>query len=196
MKLLTSFAIATTLSAPAFAGGLTEPVAEPVIVPVAIAVPVSADWTGFYAGAQLGYGDANTDVAGVEGNGAFGGIHGGYRYDFGQFVAGAELAYNGSDIDLGTTGKLDDLTQLKFTAGYDLGKTLVYGTVGASYANATVGGVEYNDTGYVFGVGMDYAINDKWTVGGELARNSFDNFDGTGLDAGGNTAQIRVGYRF
>ncbi len=43
---------------------------------------------------------------------------------------------------------------------------------------------------------MDYAINDQWTIGGELARNSFDNFDGTGIDASGNTAQIRVGYRF
>jgi opacity protein-like surface antigen len=166
-----------------------------MIAPV-VMVPVSADWSGFYAGAQLGYGAASTDVTGANGNGAIGGVHAGYRYDFGQFVAGAELAYNGANIDLGTTGKLDNVTQLKFMGGYDLGKTLVYGTVGASHANATLGGTDYSDTGYVFGVGMDYAINDKWTIGGEIARNKFNDFDNTGIDASGNTAQIRVGYRF
>lgn len=195
MKLLTSLALATTLSAPAFAGGLAEPVAEPMITPVVV-VPVSADWTGFYAGAQLGYGDVSSDIAGVEGDGAIGGVHAGYRYDFGQFVAGAELAYNGANIDLGTGSKLDDVTQLKVMGGVDLGSTLVYATVGAAYANANVAGTDYSDTGYLIGVGMDYAINDAWTVGGELAHHRFNDFDGTGADFRANTAQIRVGYRF
>ncbi len=195
MKYLASLALASSLAAPAFAGGLTAPEPEPMVTPV-IAVPVTADWSGFYAGAQLGYGDVSSDTAGVEGDGAIGGLHAGYRYDFGQFVAGAELAYNSADIDLGTGSKLNDLTQLKFTGGYDLGSTLIYGTVGASHANADLGGVGYSDTGYLVGVGMDYAINDAWTVGAEFTHNRFDNFDGTGSDIRANVAQVKVGYRF
>jgi outer membrane immunogenic protein len=195
MKLITSLIVATTLSAPAFAGGLTTPVIEPTIAPV-VMVPVTADWTGFYAGGQLGYGDVSSNTAGVNGNGAIGGVHAGYRYDYGQFVTGAELAYNATNIDLGATSKLDSITQLKVMGGYDLGSTVIYGTVGAAYAKANLAGVNRSDTGYVVGIGMDYAINDAWTVGAELNHNKFKNFDGTGTDIRANTAQIRVGYRF
>lgn len=196
MKLIASLALATTLSAPAFAGGMAEPMTEPMIAaPVEIA-PVSADWSGFYVGGQLGYGDVSSNIAGVDGNGAIGGLHAGYRYDFGQFVAGAELAYNGANIDLGPTSKLDNVTQLKLMGGYDLGSTLVYGTVGAAHAKANLAGVNHSDTGYLVGLGMDYAINDAWTVGAEIAHHRFNDFDNTGADIRANTAQIRVGYRF
>lgn len=195
MKLLASLALATTLSAPAFAGGMAEPVSEPMITPVVMA-PVTADWTGFYVGGQLGYGDVTSNVAGVDGNGAIGGLHAGYRYDFGQFVTGAELAYNGANIDLGPTSKLDSVTQLKLMGGFDLGSTLVYGTVGAAHAKANLAGVDYSDTGLLVGLGMDYAINDAWTIGAEIDHHRFNNFDNTGADIRANTAQIRVGYRF
>ncbi len=195
MKFISSLVVATALSAPAFAGGMAEPVAEPMVAPVIMA-PVSADWTGFYVGGQLGYGDVSSNVVGVDGNGAIGGVHAGYRYDFGQFVAGAELAYNGASIDLNPTSKLDSVTQLKVMGGYDLGSTLVYGTVGAAYAKANLGGVDRSDNGYLVGLGMDYAINDQWTVGAEFAHHRFNNFDATGTDIRANTAQVRVGFRF
>ena len=196
MKFFTSLALATSLVAPAaFAGGMAEPLPEPEITPVVIA-PVTGDWTGAYVGAQLGYGDVSSSLAGVDGNGAAGGLHGGYRHDFGQFVAGAELAYNTSNIDLGTTGELDNVTQLKLMGGYDLGQTLVYATAGAAHAKATIGGTEFSDNGWLLGVGMDYAINDAWTVGGEFNHHRFDNFDGTGADIRANSVQVKVGYRF
>jgi outer membrane immunogenic protein len=80
--------------------------------------------------------------------------------------------------------------------GYDLGKTLIYGTVGAAHAKADINGVSHSDTGYLVGVGMDYAINDAWTIGAEFDHNRFNNFDNAGTDIRANTAQIRVGYRF
>jgi opacity protein-like surface antigen len=195
MKLIASLAVATVLSAPAFAGGMVEPVTEPMVAPVEF-TPVTADWTGAYVGAQLGYGDVSSNVAGVNGNGAIGGLHAGYRHDFGQFVAGGELAYNATNIDLGPTSKLNHVTQLKLMGGYDLGSTLVYGTVGAVHAKANLAGVNYSDTGYLVGLGVDYAINDAWTVGAEIAHHRFNNFDKTGADIRANTAQIRVGVRF
>ncbi|QCO54786.1 porin family protein [Pseudorhodobacter turbinis] len=195
MKLFTSFALATALAAPAaFAGGLTEPTPEPMITPVVV-TPVTGDWTGFYAGGQLGYGDMSSNTAGVDGDGAIGGLHAGYRHDFGQFVAGAELAYNGSNVEvMGNKGK--NLTQLKLMGGYDMGRTLVYGTVGAAHAKVETAGGNRSDTGWLAGVGVDYAINDVWTVGAEYTHNRFDDFDNSGTDAKGNLVQLRVGYRF
>jgi opacity protein-like surface antigen len=201
MKFLTSLAIATSLCAPAFAGGMSEPSPEPMVAPVIFA-PVTANWTGFYVGAQLGYGDVSGDLPGtgtapppptnLDGNGAIGGLHAGYRYDFGQFVTGVELAYNTANIDLGTVGELDSVTQLKLMGGYDLGQTLVYATAGAAHAKTTLG----SDNGWLIGVGMDYAINDAWTLGGELTHHRFDDFDGTGADVRANLLQVKLGYRF
>jgi opacity protein-like surface antigen len=167
---------------------ITEP------VPVVVATP---DWTGAYAGGQLGYGDIDSNGAGLDGNGFLGGVHFGYRWDFGQFVFGTELDYDFADIDLGgDTGSLDDVARVKLIGGADLGQSLVYATTGAAYATATVGGADLSDDGWFYGAGLTYAINDQWTLGGELLQHNFDNFDGTGVDLDALTATARVGFRF
>jgi opacity protein-like surface antigen len=107
-----------------------------------------------------------------------------------------ELAYNAANIDLGAVGELDSVTQLKLMGGYDLGQTLVYATVGGAHAKATLSGVGRSDNGLVLGVGMDYALNDAWTVGGEFTHHRFNNFDNSGADLRANLVQIKVGYKF
>jgi outer membrane immunogenic protein len=201
MKFITSLALATSLSAPAFAGGMTEPTPEPMIAEVYTAPAPTANWTGFYAGAQLGYGDVSGDVPGappvsLDGNGAIGGLHAGYRYDYGQFVTGIELAYNTANIDLGVVGKLDSVTQLKVMGGYDMGNALVYATAGGAHAKTTIGGVGLSENGWLIGIGMDYALNDAWTLGGEITHHRFNNFDGTGADVRANLVQVKLGYKF
>ena len=189
----------TLLSAPAFAGGLNEVATEPTVV--AYDAPVQAstggDWGGGYVGAQIGYGDLKSNVAGLDGNGAIGGVHAGYRADLGQFVAGAELDYNVSNIDLGTAGDtLDNVARLKLIGGFDLGRTLIYGTAGAAYAEATVAGATLKDNGVFGGVGVDYAISDQFTVGGEYLMHKFDDFDGSGADLDVNTLTAKVSFKF
>lgn len=187
------------LTLPALAGGLTEPVLEPAPImadPVPVMAP-SGEWGGAYVGAQLGYGDIGTDAAGLDGNGAIGGVHAGYRFDFGQFVAGAELSYDAADIDLNAGGDtLDSVTRLKLTAGYDLGSTLIYASGGAARAKVSVGGADLSDNGYFLGIGADYALTDNWTLGAEVMEHRFDNFDGTGIDVDATTIQAKVGFRF
>ena len=73
---------------------------------------------------------------------------------------------------------------------------LVYGSLGAAQANATVGGVELSDTGFVYGVGFDYAVNERWTVGGEVTQHDFNDFDGTTTDFDATTVKAKVGLRF
>ncbi|MDZ4135283.1 MAG: porin family protein [Paracoccaceae bacterium] len=197
-KLTLATTLVTALGAPVFAGGLSEPVAEPTIAPVVYqATRADGDWGGFYAGGQLGYADIDTNGAGSDGDGAIGGVHAGYRMDYGSYVGGVELDYDTSNIDLDTAGdKLDSIARLKLMLGADLGRTLIYGTAGVAHAKATVGGNDLSDNGYFLGVGLDYALTRNWVVGGELVKHKFDNFDNSGTDLDATTAKVKVSYRF
>lgn len=199
MKHLAAALLGTSLlAAPAFAGGLAQPVTEPTVAPPAPAVaPVAADgdWGGAYAGVQLGYANGSADS--VDGKGAVGGVFGGYRWDLGKAVLGVEADANAANVDFdGGLGKAKSLYHLKLQAGYDLGKTLVYVTAGAAHASADIGGDTYSDTGYFGGLGLDYAVNDRWTVGGEVLAHRFDNFDSTGVDAHATTVALRASMKF
>ena len=88
MKTIAALIATATLTAPAFAGGPVAVAEEPVIVPAAEPyVAPGLDWTGAYVGAQLGYGDVDSNGAGLDGNGWLGGVHAGYRWDLGNWVA-------------------------------------------------------------------------------------------------------------
>ena len=41
-----------------------------------------------------------------------------------------------------------------------------------------------------------YALNDQWTLGGEVMTNRFDDFGGSGVDLDATTATLRVGFQF
>lgn len=198
MKSIAAFVLTAVVAGPALAGGPTVVTPEPVVAaPVEPVIVQSADWSGFYAGAQIGYGDVDSNGAGLDGNGFLGGIHGGYRWDLGSYVVGTEIDYDAADINLGgTTGSLDDVARLKLIGGAELGNSLLYATTGAAYADATVAGASLSDNGWFYGAGVNVAINDKWTVGGELLQHNFNNFDGSGVDIDALTATARVGFKF
>jgi opacity protein-like surface antigen len=194
---VTLAAAAIAATGPALAGGPTTVVSEPAIAPPAPVVVASRDWSGFYAGGQLGYADVDSNGAALDGNGLLGGVHGGYRWDFGQFILGTELDYDTASISLGRdAGTLDDVTRLKLVGAAELGDSLIYATTGAAYGSATVGRSSLSDDGWFYGAGMTYAISDQWTVGGELLQHTFDNFDGSGADIDALTATARIGFRF
>ena len=196
-----TFALSLTPVA-AMAGGYVEPAAD-VVAPIAAPpVAVGTDWTGLYGGVQIEYGDAQIDDdagnAFDDGNGALYGVFGGYRYDFGSFVLGAELDLNAADIDLDGSfnGSIDTVHRLGLEAGFDAGPALVYGTVGAAQATATSNGAEFSDTGVFYGVGVDYLLTDRVTVGAEVLQHQFDDFDGTALDVDVTTFGINAALRF
>ena len=80
--------------------------------------------------------------------------------------------------------------------GVDLGRTLVYATAGAAYGEATVAGATLKDNGYFGGLGVYYAITDKFTVGGEYLVHKFDNFDNSGVDLKADTLSAKVSFKF
>jgi outer membrane immunogenic protein len=118
------------------------------VVPAAPAPVAGADWTGFYAGAQIEYGDV--DVSGARpktARAASAGIFAGYRYDFGSYVIGGEIDLNAADIDLPAVGgTLDSVSRIGLEAGFDAGPALFYGTVGAARATVDTGGADAGGT--------------------------------------------------
>ncbi len=190
-RIIYAGALTLAAAAPLYAGAPADPVIEaPVIVPAAPAF-VGGDWTGFYAGGQLGYADIDGTGA-ADGDGGTYGIHAGYNYDFGNFVLGGELDYDKLDVDLGGIAEADSVARLKLKAGYDLGRTLVYATAGAASIDTSVG----SDTGGFYGLGLAYKVSDRFTMGGEVLDHSFSDIDGSGVDADATTFTLRGSYNF
>ena len=195
-------ATAVMLAGPAFAGGLNEPVAAPPVqtVPVAPAPVVSygADWTGGYVGGSLGYADLEgSSTFGDDFNGGGVGLHAGYNYDLGTWVVGGELEYAAYDVTDDTTGQdLDSVFRAKARAGYDAGAFLPFVTLGLAQASTSGALGDLSSDGYLYGVGAEYRVSDAITVGGELLRHEFDDFDSTGIDVNADTAALRVSYNF
>ncbi|NNU80969.1 porin family protein [Halovulum dunhuangense] len=187
------------LAAPAMAGNLAPaPADTPVMAPAPVAAPapMGSDWTGFYAGGNLGYGFGEATPGG-DLDGVIGGLQAGYNYDLGNFVLGAEADLSLADLQVeGSADQIDTIARLKGRAGYDAGRTLFYLTGGAAYADGDVGGASASDWGWVAGAGMDIMLTDRWVGGVEYLYHKFDDFDGSGADIEANTIAARVNYRF
>lgn len=183
------------------AGGLAEPVIAPAPTPVPLApapVATGRDWTGFYAGGSLGYGSVDIDGVDDDFEGTTFGAHVGYNYDLGSIVVGGELEYMGTNdfvLDGGDL-ELDSVARAKARVGYDAGSFLPYVTAGWAQASVDGGALgTLEDDGYFYGAGVDYAVSDAITVGGEYLRHDFDDFDG-GADIEADTFGLRVSYNF
>lgn len=161
-----------------------------------LAVPATAqsldDFTGFYAGAQLGYASVDTDI-GLDGSDWIGGIIFGYDYDFGDWVIGAGFDYDWADVDIGGAATLEDVWRVKVRGGYNFDNSLIYATIG--YADAGTDTLGSSD-GWLGGIGYEYRIRSDLSIGAELLYHEFDNFNNTGVDVDATTLQFRASYRF
>lgn len=200
---LLGLAAAVSLSAGAgLAGDMNEPETTPAPAqPAPAPAPVSmgGDWTGFYAGGSLGYGDVSGDITiGDDVDGLTYGAHAGYDYDLGNFVVGGEFEISGADISdesLTTALDVDSVTRLKVRAGYDAGAFLPYATAGYAMLS-TSGFIDDSDDGYFYGVGMDYKLRDNIRIGGELLQHEFDDYAGNGIDVEATTVSARMAFEF
>jgi len=198
----------------AFAGGFSPVVAgatgaAPVPAPVAVApqAALSGDWTGAYLGGQISYGQLgfdNGDAGEADLDGAVGGLHAGYLRDFGRIVAGAEVAYDWTDLEaddeatFDTGADLEGVARVGVRLGYDAGRVLPYVTGGYAQANFSeelAGSGEDNADGYYVGGGVEYALTDRFSLGGEVLRHEFD-LDTDDLDTSLTSVGLRAAYRF
>ncbi len=154
----------------------------------------SGDWTGFYAGAQVGWIDVGTSLPGISGDDWIGGIILGYDYDFGTWVLGGGFDYDWTSVSLGGAVKVEDVWRLKARAGYKVSPDgLLYGVAGWADAGTDVLG---DDDGWLIGAGYEQIINGNFSLGGEILYHEFNNFNSSGVDVDATTIQIRGAYRF
>lgn len=166
-------------------------------------VATAFNWSGAYAGANVGYQWGETTNNPTRPSGIMGGVTGGYNWQSGQFVFGGEA-------DLNISGADDTFAPWKFSnpwfgtlrgrAGYIvfdrwlpyLTGGLAYGTRTASgtASGAATGGYKASDTsvGWALGVGVDYAINPAWTARLEYLHISLDSFSPTYSLTGGTVS--------
>jgi outer membrane immunogenic protein len=164
-------------------------------------------WTGFYGGANLGYGWGEMKAPGgtdaVKPGGIVGGLHGGYNYQMQQFVVGAEADFDFSNMSKsigdGTssvTARFNSFSSVRGRVGVAIDRTLVFGTLGYGWSQMSFKG---NDAGtpiniartfggLVYGGGVEYKFTNNMSLRGEVLRyNTFGN-----LDFGGDTVRINT----
>lgn len=171
------------VSAAAFAADL--PVKAPVAPAyTAVQAPVFS-WTGFYLGANVGYGWASDGATGFSSdlNGVIGGGQIGYNWQTGPLVLGIEADIQGSGqhhSDTGVIGgttftvdrKIPWFTTLRGRIGYSTGPLLFYFTGGGAWLDyelsTTSGGTTVSDhttsTAWTVGGGVEWMFAPKWST--------------------------------
>ncbi len=185
----------------------------------AYAPPVGYNWTGFYIGANAGYGWSSDGFAG-DTNGFVGGGQIGYNWQAvgSPFVFGLEADFQGADLensaDAGGGVTLNARTNAFGTVrgriGYAWDRFMLYGTGGFAYVRnevsatgpgGSISNSEYN-SGYTLGGGIEWAAWDRWSVKAEyLYVHSDDasvNLGGVTFVGDNNFSVVRAGlnYRF
>ena len=221
---MTKFAItlgmALASSTAAFAGGMSEPVVmiEPAAAPV---MASSHDWSGFYAGANLGMNSGTTDydgqyflggvATGPAATGAFdldgstAGLQAGYNMQSGNMVYGIEGDMNWGEVS-GTgdpidplaldptvpSSTLDQMGSIRARVGFTTGNVLLYATAGWASASGTMGLTNLD------GVGDDRTADitaNGWTggIGAEIALSDRLSVKGEYLDSRLTMDEVQFG---
>ena len=138
-----------------------------------------ADFSGVEVGLNLGLGIGSGGA--VNTSGLAGGAHAGYNLQNGPIVGGVEGDIVFGSISGGSNGygsfSQSSLESFRGRAGYAFGDILGYGTIGwawstSSYENFS-GSSGNTLSGYVLGVGAEYALTKTVTARAELRRYNF-----------------------
>jgi outer membrane immunogenic protein len=194
----------------AFAGSLTAQQMEPGPVAAQATSTPAQSWTGGYIGAGAGANSFNAHASSTTPNidstktGGVGGVFAGYNYQMGKYVIGGEIGYyKANDYFFYAPGQFSTTleqrtTEIKLRAGYDLGKAMVYGSVGWQRAeySAKAAPTKSSKDGYVVGLGADYRLTQHWVAGGELDYAKFTDVTSSKADLSNTILSVRLSYLF
>jgi len=163
------------------------------------------NWSGAYAGLNLGYEWGNVTNSSVNPSGLTGGGQLGYNWQNGQFVFGAET-------DLQFTGADDTFAPFKFSnpwfgtlrgrAGIAFNNVLLYATLGLAYGDLRAQSAGLDETrtevGWTGGVGLEYGFAPNWSARVEYLYLDLGSrgFTLTGTDNGLQANLLRVGINY
>ena len=162
-------------------------------------------WSGYYAGGTVGF---NSGDHFFEGEGTYPsegttfGAFAGMNFQSGNIVYGGEIAYLGGDVFIPAepSYRYVSFVDVKARVGMEFGSALIYGVAGFSgglHENGNSFDTSFN-TGYNYGIGVDYMISDRMFVGAEyLIRELKGEWDvGADFEGSDQSLQLRVGYKF
>ena len=186
------------------------PVAAPVYLPPAFT------WTGFYVGANAGYGWGNVNANGWANVGDLDGFVGGgqvgYNYQMGQFVIGAEADFQGADLTSGNNlglvrVKTEYFGTVRARVGVAFDRFMPYITGGWAYGNVktSIPALAFSSDrthtgGYAIGGGLEYAFTNNLIGGVEYLYVDLGekNILGAGTKVGTDFSVVRarLSYKF
>ncbi|HXW25852.1 MAG TPA: outer membrane protein [Xanthobacteraceae bacterium] len=173
-----------------------------------LAAPYGAyNWTGFYAGLNLGYQWASVTNTGLSPSGVAGGVQGGFNWQAGSIVLGGEtdLQVSGASASVGAFEFSNPwFGTLRGRVGYALNNILFYGTGGVAFGTGTaeLSGLSesHSSIGWTAGGGLEVGLTPHWTAKAEYLYIDLgaQNYALTGLshDITSNVLRLGVNYRF
>jgi outer membrane immunogenic protein len=163
------------------------------------------NWSGAYAGLNLGYEWGKVTNSAIAPSGLAGGVQAGYNWQSGQFVFGAET-------DIQVTGADDTFAPYKFSnpwfgtlrgrAGVAFNNILLYATLGLAYGNLKgefLGLSETRtETGWAGGAGAEVGITPNWSAKAEYLYMDLGSraFTITGVNNGFHANMLRLGLNY
>jgi outer membrane immunogenic protein len=163
------------------------------------------NWSGLYAGLNIGYEWGKVTNSSINPSGFAGGGQLGYTWQSGQFVFGGE-----SDIQL--SGADDTFAPYKFSnpwfgtlrarAGIALDRILLYATGGLAYGELKGELLGLNETktqvGWAGGVGMEVGFTPNWSAKIEYLYMDLGSraYSITGVDNGLQSNMVRFGLNY
>lgn len=210
MRMVLTVLVALLAPLAAYASDLA-PATYPAPILKAGAAPGVAplSWTGFYVGANAGYGFGSGEVdstkkAGVTWEapatkGALGGVQAGYNWQYMRAVLGVETDFDLSGIDSKGGSNMGWLSTVRGRAGYVvMPNLLLFGTGGLAIDQAGASG-STTDTvkaGWVAGAGVEYMLTHQWSVKGEYLHYDVGSVSAPGVTTKVNGDAGRVGVNF
>ena len=174
--------------------------------PYTVNQPLNAySWAGPYLGGNLGYAWGSVENNPTKPSGLVGGVQGGYNWQSGPWVFGAEA-------DIQITGANDTFAPWKFSnpwfgtvrgrAGYAFNNVYLYGTGGLAFGElrAETFGLSESHTnlGWTVGVGAEFGLVQNWTAKIEYLYVDLNNsnFTLTGASNGYSFGLVRAGVNY
>jgi outer membrane immunogenic protein len=174
--------------------------------PYTVNQPLNAfSWAGPYLGGNLGYNWGTVDHNPTKPSGLLGGVQGGYNWQNGPLVFGAEadLQLNGAD-DTFAPWKFSNpwFGTIRGRVGYAFNNILIYGTGGLAFGSLRVDTLglseSHTSAGWTAGVGAEFGLAQNWTAKIEyLYVDLVDSqFNITGVQNGYQFGLVRIGANY
>lgn len=174
--------------------------------PYTVPQPLGAySWAGPYVGGNIGYQWGDVHNTSNSPSGFNGGIQGGYNWQYGQFVFGAEADFQASGAsDRFAVWKFSNpwFGTLRGRAGFAMNNILIYGTGGLAYGNVRAETLNLSESrwaaGWTLGAGAEMGITQNWTAKVEYLYVSLNDnqFALTGLPNGYQFSVVRLGVNY